>query len=56
MSTDKAAALDGVEEVRSQSPVYKPTFGGKIKAHLKKWWWAHLIFFVSSLLIIVLCL
>ena len=34
----------------------KPTFGQKLKAHLRKWWWAHLMIFVASTLTIVLCL
>lgn len=34
----------------------KPTFGQKLKAHLRKWWWVHLIIFCISFLIIALCL
>ncbi|OBT45276.1 hypothetical protein VE00_03597 [Pseudogymnoascus sp. WSF 3629] len=34
----------------------KPTFGGKVKNHYKRFWWAHLIAFCAGFLIVSLCL
>jgi hypothetical protein len=53
-SEGKVPHTDYVEEVGEVNR--KPTFGQKLKAHLRKWWWAHLIFFIASTLILVLCL
>ncbi len=53
-SEGKIPHTDYVEEVGEVNR--KPTFGQKLKAHLRKWWWAHLIFFIASTLILVLCL
>ena len=55
MQEDKATT-GHVEEIASDPPPPKPSFGTKVKAHFKKWWWAHLIFFIAVLFIIVLCL
>lgn len=52
-SEGKSAGASYVEEVHS---VRKPTFAGKLKAHLRKWWWAHLIVFLLSTLTISLLL
>jgi len=53
-SEAKVPHTDYVEDVGDESR--KPTFGGKFKAHMRKWWWAHLLFFIASTLVIVLCL
>lgn len=42
-----------IEDVTMSRP---PTFGQKLKAHLRKWWWVHLILFCAGFLIITLCL
>ena len=49
------AGMDHLEDLESPKTSTKPSYGAKVKAHLKKWWWAHLIFFIAALLIIVLC-
>ena len=53
--------MDHIKEIPSPTSVSEPTmpssspsFGARVKSHLKRFWWAHLIFFVVCTLVIVL--
>ena len=50
--------MQNVEEVSSATslPQRPTTFGGKVKAHFRKWWWVHLILFLIGVTVVAVCL
>lgn len=56
--TNGKAEMANVEEVSSATsmPRKPTTFGGKVKAHFRRFWWVHLILFLAGVIIVSVCL
>ncbi|KAJ5895016.1 hypothetical protein N7495_006707 [Penicillium taxi] len=52
--SDTPASGASTTDLAKVTPEDKPTFGQKLKTHLRRWWWAYLLAFICIVLIVIL--